>query len=307
MKNLSAARDTLQALVAAQPDSTEARRQLIAVLIDAKDYEAARQVVSAGLARTPQNLQLLEYYLQIDFADGGLKRALATADRLHGQLLTFVPAAGLRGDAYMLAKQPQDAAAAYQAALQASPSPYLVGRLAAAQVAAGQAPAAMQTLQDWTTKHPQDLVLVQTLASMQISAGDWDQAEASLKAVLAKQPHDPVALNNLAWVYQHKGDPQAETLAQQAYVLSSSSGQTADTLGWILTKQGHAAKGLPLLRQANDELPTDPSIAFHLAVALKDTGQRDAAVSLLHKLVADKAAFQEKAQAQQLLSTLSKS
>ncbi|HEX4259553.1 MAG TPA: XrtA/PEP-CTERM system TPR-repeat protein PrsT [Acetobacteraceae bacterium] len=307
MKNLSAARDTLQALVAAQPDSTEARRQLIAVLIDAKDYEAARQVVSAGLARTPQNLQLLEYYLQIDFADGGLKRSLATADRLHSQLLTFVPAAGLRGDAYMLARQPQDAATAYQAALQANPSPYLVGRLATAQAAAGQAPAAMQTVQDWTTKHPQDLVLVQTLASMQISAGDWDHAEATLKAVLAKQPHDAVALNNLAWVYQHKGDPQAETLAQQAYVLSSSSGQTADTLGWILTKQGQAAKGLPLLRQANDELPTDPSIAFHLAVALKDTGQRDAAVSLLHKLVADKAAFQEKAQAQQLLSTLSKS
>ena len=73
----------------------------------------------------------------------------------------------------------------------------------------------MQTLQDWTAKHPQDLELVQTLASMQIAAGDWDSAEANLKLVLAKQPHDAVALNNLAWVYQHKGDPQALGLANR--------------------------------------------------------------------------------------------
>ncbi len=307
VKDTGAARDTLQRLVAVAPDSIEARRELISVLIASKDYEAARQVVSAGLARQPQNLQLLEYYLQIDYAAGGLPRALAAADRLAGQLLTFNPARALRGDAYMLAKQPAEAARSYQAALQAAPSAFLANRLAGAQAAAGQPQQAMQTLQDWTAKHPQDLALVQTLASMQIASGAWDAAEASLKLVLATHPQDAVALNNLAWVYQHKGDPQALGLAKQAYVLASSSGQTADTLGWILTKQGQAAKGVPLLRQANAELPADPSIAFHLAVALKDTGQRDAAIKLLNALVATKAAFQEKTQAQQLLTALSKS
>ena len=138
LKDTGAARDTLQRLVAVAPDSIEARRELIAELIAGKDYEAARQVVSAGLARQPQNLQLLEYDLQIDYAAGGLPRALAAADRLAEQLRAFVPAGGLRGDAYMLAEQPAEAAKVYQAAVQATPSAFLVGQLAGAQTAAGQ-------------------------------------------------------------------------------------------------------------------------------------------------------------------------
>ena len=95
----------------------------------------------------------------------------------------------------------------------------------------------MKTLGDWIAKHPDDLAAVEQLADLEIVANRNDDAVKHLQAVLAKKPHDATALNNLAWVYQQQGDKRAEQIAQQAYMLSPS-GQTADTLGWILISNG---------------------------------------------------------------------
>jgi Flp pilus assembly protein TadD len=123
--------------------------------------------------------------------------------------------------------------------------------------------------------------------------------------LLAKKPHDAIALNNLAWVYQKKGDPQARSLALQAYILLPGI-QTADTLGWILTQNGSATEGLPLLRQATATAPTDFRIRYHYAVALDKTGNVDEAVRQLDQVVAAKGTFREKADAQGLLDELKK-
>jgi Flp pilus assembly protein TadD len=126
-----------------------------------------------------------------------------------------------------------------------------------------------------------------------------------LQSVLEEKPHDPVALNNLAWVYQQQHDPRAVDLARQAYVLSPGA-QTADTLGWILTTTGKADTGVLLLRQASAQAAADPRVQYHYAVALKDTGDKAAAIKLLTAVVAVKADFSEKSQAQQLLDELNK-
>ena len=112
-------------------------------------------------------------------------------------------------------------------------------------------------------------------------------------------------MNNLAWVYQQQGDKRAAGLAQQAYILSPG-GQTADTLGWILVSGGDMARGMPLLRQAAAQAATDPRMLYHYAVALKDTGKRDEAIKLLNAVVANKAEFTEKTEAQKLLDELNK-
>ena len=112
-------------------------------------------------------------------------------------------------------------------------------------------------------------------------------------------------MNNLAWVYQQQGDKRAEQIAQQAYILSPS-GQTADTLGWILISNGDTTRGLPLMRQAVAQAGADPRILYHYAVALKDTGARDEAIKMLNAVVANKGQFSEKTDAQKLLDQLSK-
>ncbi len=299
------ARATYAQILKIDPMATGARQQLEGLLMQAGDYEHARNLIKEGLVNSPRNYQLYRDYALVDLKANGLDAAIAAANQLQQQNRDFEPLRALKGDIYMIANRPADAVRAYQEAFNAAPSNLLMARLTEALVRAGDPGSAVKLLSDWTSQHPDDLQALQSLSDIQIAMQHYDEAAKILQAILTQKPHDPVALNNLAWVYQQQGNPRAEALAQQAYILSPS-GQTADTLGWILTTSGKAASGVPLLRQASAQIADDPRILYHYAVALKDTGQREAAIKLLNAVVANKGEFGEKAEAQKLLSELTK-
>jgi len=299
------ARDAYAQILKQDPAQTAVRRRLVGLLVDAGDYDNARNLIKAGIAATPRNYQLLLDYVMIDLKATGVDAALATADQLQSQDRDFTAARALRGDVFLAANRPDDAAKAYADALAAAPSTMLVTRLAGAQLRAGRGGAAQDALTNWLLKHPDDLVALEQVAELDIAAGRLDAAAAHLQSILGVKPHDSVALNNLAWVYQQQHDPRAFDLARQAYVLAPGA-QTADTLGWILTSTGKAETGVLLLRQASAQAAADPRVQYHFAVALKDTGDKADAIKLLTAVVAVKADFTEKPQAQQLLDELNK-
>jgi putative PEP-CTERM system TPR-repeat lipoprotein len=283
-----------------------ARRQLVALLIEAGDFESARNIITAGISANPRNYQLYQDYVMIDLKSTGMDAALATADRLQSQDRDFPGIKALKGDVYLAANRPADAVTAYTEANNATPSGLLVNRLAGALLRAGRADDANQLLLGWIGKHPDDMIAIEQVAEVNIAASKFDDAARYLELLLKQKPHDAVALNNLAWVYQQQGnDAKAQTLARQAYVLSPSP-QTADTLGWILTTGGNARDGVALLRQASGENATDPRIQYHYGVALKDTGNKDEAKKRLETVVENKAEFKEKAEAQKLLDDMAK-
>ncbi len=292
-------------ILQADPRLDGVRQRLIKLLVDDGNYQQARNVVEAGFSVSPHNYQFFQDYAMIDLKDKGLQTALATAEQLQSQNAAFVPALALKGDIYLAANRPDDAMKAYADAEKASPSPMLVMRLAGAQVRLGRKDAAIKTLQDWTTQHPDDLAVREQLAEMQITAGQMDAAVKNLQAILAKKPHDPVALNNLAWVYQQQKDSRALDLARQAYTLAPSA-QTADTLGWILVTSGKPKTGVALLRQASAQGHNDPRILYHYAVALNDTGNKGDAIEVLKAVVSAQGNFTEKTEAQKLLTRLTK-
>ena len=193
------------------------------------------------------------------FRVSGIDAALALADKLR-QDPTNLPAARLlKGAVYVAAGRPADAAAADAAETRAvAPFGALVIAEARALAAAGRIDDARARLADWLASQP-DPTVADALATLEIGEKRMDAAAAALKQVLAMRPDDPVALNNLAWVYQQQHDPKAVTLARRAYLIAPA-GQTADTLGWILTRQGQPAIGLLLLRQAAARLTRDPSV-----------------------------------------------
>ncbi len=108
-----------------------ARRQLVALLIEAGEFESARNVLQAGIANDPHNYQLYQDFVMVDLKSTGIDAALATADRLQSQDRDFPAIKALKGDIYLAANRPQDAAAAYKEAYDAAPSSLLVTRLAA--------------------------------------------------------------------------------------------------------------------------------------------------------------------------------
>jgi putative PEP-CTERM system TPR-repeat lipoprotein len=288
------------------PNVIGARRQLVALLIEAGDFESARNVITAGMASSPRNYQLYQDYVMIDLKSTGMDAALATADRLQSQDHDFPGIKALKGDIYLAANRPADAVAAFTEANNAAPSSLMVTRLAGALLRSGRADDANKLLLDWLGKHSDDMGATEQVAEIYIATNKLDDAAKYLELLLKQKPHDPVALNNLAWVYQQKGDDaKAQALARQAYVLAPSP-QTADTLGWILTTGGNAQSGVALLRQASGDGTSDPRILYHYAVALKDTGNKDEAKKQLETVVANKADFKEKGEAQKLLDDMAK-
>lgn len=300
------ARSTYTEILKDDANVVGARRQLVALLIEAGDFESARNVITAGIAANPRNYQLYQDYVMVDLKSTGMDAALATADRLQSQDREFGAIKALKGDIYLAANRPADAVAAYTEANNAAPSSLLVTRLAGALLRSGRADDANKLLLDWIAKHPDDMAAAEQVAEISIAIGKYPDAAKYLELLLKQKPHDPVALNNLAWVDQQQGDTaKAQSLARQAYVLSPSP-QTADTLGWILTTSGNPQSGVALLRQASGENSNDPRILYHYGVALKDTGNKDEAKKQFETVVGNKADFKEKAEAQKLLDDMAK-
>jgi len=229
--------------------------------------------------------------------------ALAAADRLAADPANQPAARLLKGDVYVSAGRFAEAVATYGVELRSDPNSALVLRNAAALGAAGRTDQAAQGLRDWLAVHPDDTDVAAALASLDLVARRFYDAETHLQMVLGKRPNDANALNNLAWVYQQRNDPRARGVAQKAYLISPTP-QIADTLGWILTGQGDAATGLTLLRQAAALQQDEPTVQYHLAVALNAAGQREDAVAVLRPIVLGAANFDEKQEAAGLLQKL---
>jgi putative PEP-CTERM system TPR-repeat lipoprotein len=299
------ARETYAGILRIDPTVIAARRQLEELLVEAGDYEGARNAIKEGLAISPRNYQLNQDYVMMDLKASGVEAALATAKQLQQQDRDFQASHALIGDLYTAANRPVDAVRAYRDAMEAAPSELLAGLLTAALWRSDQKDAAINLLSEWIAQHPSDLTAVRQLSDLYIAMHRYDDAVKQLQLVLNVKPHDPLALNNLAWVYQQQGDRRAEGLARQAYLVSPG-GQTADTLGWILVSDGDAVRGVTLMRQAAAQESGDPRVQYHFAVALRATGSRDEAIRLLTAVVANKAEFPEKADAQKLLDALGK-
>ncbi len=91
------ARDTYTEILKNDPKVVGARRQLVALLIDAGDFESARGILTAGIAANPRDYQLYQDYVMVDLKSTGMDAALATADRLQSQDRDFPRHPGAEG------------------------------------------------------------------------------------------------------------------------------------------------------------------------------------------------------------------
>ena len=304
--SLADAARTYRRLIAIDKNAIEQRRQLAAVLLSAGDAKGARAAIDAALALFPTNPGLVEDRIAIDLKTDGLAAALAWAKAYATQHPDLPTAAALEGDVLVGASRPDEAVAAYRKAYRQAPSALLAVRLYRMLAATGKPDDGASALRDWLAGHPDDLGIAAQLGAADILGHRYDEARRTLEGVVAKQPKNPVVLNNLAWLYHLTGDPRARSVAERAYALAPGSGEIAATLGWILTKTGHAADAVGLLQQASAAQPASPAFKYHLAVALNDTGQYRAAQKILAALVSGTTNFADKPAAEQLLADVAK-
>jgi putative PEP-CTERM system TPR-repeat lipoprotein len=298
-----------RAALAEAPDSSAARRVLSALLARRDDLRGAEAVIEEGLRQRPGDAALQSAAVGLARRVGGVEAALAAIERVQRRGGAMPAAASLRGDLMLAERRPQDAAQAYEAAFNAAPSSLLAQRGAAAWLAIGRNEQAAQLLRNWVQREPNDVAALNTLSRIEIAAGQDDAALARLRTVLRLSPTDATALNNAAWLIQKRGNAEAlaeaRPLAERALFLAPTA-EAADTLGWIMLRQGDAAGAVPLLRQAVTAAGAqpDPGMVVRLAQALRDSGNATEARRVLEPILARQDRFPERAEAERLMGRL---
>ncbi|MEQ8205760.1 MAG: tetratricopeptide repeat protein, partial [Woeseia sp.] len=101
-----------------------------------------------------------------------------------------------------------------------------------------------------------------------------------------------------------EGNARAVELAEKAHSLAPDNPQIADTLGWILAREGETGRAVELLRDAASKMPGNAEIAYHLASVLADAGEAAEAKRILERLLASTTEFSSRAAAEQLAARL---
>ena len=196
------------------------------------------------------------------------------------------------------------AAAAYDEALRLSPfDRRLVVRAHGARLAAGvdnpEAP-----LSEYLDRRPDDL-MVRTILGQSFSArGMSAEAIETYEKALASAPDSVTLVNNLAWEYARAGDARAEPLARRGYALDPGNANVVDTLGWILVRNGKAAEGVEVLREALALAGNRPEIRYHLAAGLVRAGRTAEGRQALEAVLASADDFPGRDAAQALLDSV---
>ena len=304
--NAAQAEDAYRSAIRQTPGNLRARADLAALLVAGSRYDDARSVLREGLQQSPGNGALLGALVGVDLKEHGVQGALAGAAALRADPQNLPAANALAGDVWVTTGDLKQAAAAFLAAYKAAPSGELAAKAASALAGSGDPAQAIGLLSAWVSSHPDDIAAQSVLSSLDLTANRLADAEQHLNAVLAVRYTDTASLNNLAWIKQQQGDlPAAKTLAERAY-FESPAPEVADTLGWILAKQGDTAKALPLLSQAvaNQAGASQATAAYHYGWTLNAAGRTADARTQLVAAVGAKAAFADRGEAQRLLQTL---
>jgi pentatricopeptide repeat protein len=201
--------------------------------------------------------------------------------------------------------------------------------LASLYVSQGKLTQALERFEQLAAKNPSNIVALAQIGMIYSSQEKHDKARDAYEQLLKVNPQSPLALNNLAYLYSEKLGrlDRAYELANQAYEVATRGMETAsrargrgdaeqaagqfkavaaDTLGWILFRQGDYARALGLISEAAQRLGRNPEVLHHLGMAYYMMGDGVRAQEALAQALAlaANADFPGKAEAEQRLAVL---
>lgn len=183
------------------------------------------------------------------------------------------------------------------------PSVFHYYQLAQAQRVSKKHENALASLDSALKLDAKNMPSLSLMSQIYLEIGKHDEAMKVYDEILSYQPDSVFALNNLAILSLERDAKKSLRLAQRAYEINQSA-PYADTLGWVMLKNGDLEQSLVYLQQAHDAAPENSSISYHLAVALDRSDDIKNAKRLLNKIVSADKDFHEMEDARRLLKTL---
>lgn len=303
----SEALGTLERAVRYAPNFVDARFELARAQFKLGLADGGAKSLREVLRIDPEHLGARVSLTRLESLRGNYAAALKTAASLKQNFPDRAEPEVLEGDIHIMRKHYNDAIAAYDRAARLVDNRTITIKRYDARRRAGRADS-HEVLEDWLTRHPDDLQVLVTLAQAYAENGHPDKAIASYEEVLRREPDNLVALNNLAWIYADAGGAanleKGLAIARRAHESVPTNGAVADTYGWLLLKQGKLDRATSVLRQAARDEPDNPDIRYHLAVALHRAGASQEAKELLDSTLAGSDDFPSRDEARELREKL---
>ncbi len=164
----------------------------------------------------------------------------------------------------------------------------VAGLLAEVHERSGDRAQARRVLESAMKARPDSDALAYALGGLLDRAGEPDRACDVVQKILDRNPDSAEALNFIGWSYADRGVKlkEAERLLERARALRPSSGQIADSLGWLYYKTDRAADAVRTLEEAERLLPGAPDVLKHLGDAYAKTQDRTRAVAAWKRALA---------------------
>ena len=236
------------------------------------------------------------------------QRKLEDAETEANQVLEREPRSqrglALLADIRMVQSRTADAIDLYRQAQAVADTPQVVVSLHRALMTAGQQDLALQAIRDWNAKHPGVPLVMGLLANHLQFVGDRAAALELREKLVEITPDDAGAWKNLAASLANVDNERALKAALQAQQLAPNDPGVLDAVGWTFVQIGELDKGLSNLREALARDAGNPTIRYHLGVALQEYGSLGPALREFEQALRLSNSFPEHEEAKARLDTI---
>jgi len=286
---LDDAASTLREHINASPQSAAGYFRLGLILEQQHNAQEASEAFATAIDLAPDDLNAFDKLVDLEIAQNNFAPALT---RVQQQLARTPESATVHlaeGKIYLAQKDWNRAESALRKAIELDPnfsSAYEL--LVSGYIAAGKVPQAISELEGMLSREPNSESALITSALIYDRIKDYSKARDVYEKVLSINPRFTDALNNLAYLYaEHFNDlAKAYDLARRARILAPENPAIADTLGWILYKQGHYQEALNVLEESARAFSENPEVQLHFGMASYMMNQLEAARTAFGKAVA---------------------
>jgi tetratricopeptide (TPR) repeat protein len=288
------------------PKNPEVPRLMGVVYEQEGNAAKARDTYEQSLALAPDYLPTLERITGLDltakrYADAGKRLAdvITKNPKLAGPWL-------LQGKVYWAAGQTNEAESAMSKAIELDPDlPGAYLSLARLYLDTHQEQQALARLNALVSKTNNVTALLE-IGEIHQQSQQPDEARDAYEKLIVFQPDFVPALNNLAYLYsEHYGNlEKAAQMAERARKVRPDNPFVADTLGWILYRQGQYPRALGLLQESLEKEPNNAEVQMHLGMAYYMMEEEDLARVHLQQALSTDADFAGKDEARQCLALL---
>ena len=296
--------DIFETLAEKQPDTVSILYELGYSLIRVGRFEDARQALDKLLEIDPENIPAIKELISIDVYDKEYDQAIKLAERVRAFKPDSPEADAIIGDIYIARGEIQNGITAYEKAYSIQKTGFLTVKLHKTYLANGDSERGYNLMKSWIENHPGDTSSKVYLADSYMQAENYQEALPLYEDIVKKQPNMVVALNNLAYIYDEKGDQRGLTTAERAFKLAPQVAGVADTYAWILIKRGKLEQGISILEPFIADQNIHPTILYHYAYALSESGNTGPARKAIRRALDLKQPFPEQEQSRELLSKL---